>query len=123
MINASRQLSQSIQWPSLPSRVANLGWLLVAAWLGTVYLIISYGLRFVTSADVKLYVVQPLLWLSVGAMSIWLWRRQSPGATFPRDSWMIVVAALIALFIVAMMILFGILAGFGIRRTLVLRTG
>lgn len=97
-----------------PARVVlRHGWILVAGWLLLLFYITNYLLPRIRSADLNIYVFQPLLWLSLGALALWLWRRERGDAAFPIDRGLMVMAALVGAFQVAVFVLAGLLAGFG----------
>ncbi len=89
------------------------GWLLVVAWLLLLFYIINYLLPRVPSADANIYVLQPLLWSSLGGLALWSWRREMRDAAFPADRWLVLLAALVGAFQIAVFVLGGVLAGFG----------
>ena len=89
------------------------GWLLVVGWLLLLFCVINYLLPRVPSADANIYVLQPLLWSSLGGLALWSWRREMRDAAFPADRWLVLLAALVGAFQIAVFVLAGVLAGFG----------
>jgi len=89
------------------------GWLLVVGWLLLLFCVINYLLPRVPSADANIYVLQPLLWSSLGGLALWSWRREMRDAVFPADRWLVLLAALVGAFQIAVFVLGGVLAGFG----------
>ncbi len=94
-------------------RTPRRGWLLVSAWLLVVLYATGQLVPRVPSADMQVYILQPLLWLSLTALALWLWRREFGAAGFPADRWLVAAAVVVGLFQVAVFVLFGLLLGFG----------
>lgn len=113
MSSAATGLTGRFSLPRLGTLVARSGWGLLTIWLVAVYLLVSYALPQLQMANTNIYVLQPLLWGSVGALSIWLLRREFPGMSVPRDRWVVGISAVLGLFSISLLVLFGILAGFG----------
>lgn len=92
-------------------RLAVWMWPLVPAWAVGIYLIINYQLPGVFSWSVSLYVIQPLLWLSLGAMALLLalWSRLG----VPVSRFLIITAGVVGVFQLSLMVVAGLLAGFG----------
>lgn len=88
------------------------GWALVIGWLALLFYATHTLLPQIAPADVNIYILQPLLWLSLGALALGLWR-QEERAAFPRDHWLTALAVLVGLFQVTLFVLAGLLAGFG----------
>ncbi len=88
------------------------GWAPVIGWLVLLFYASHALLPQVAPADVNIYILQPLLWSSLGALALGLWR-QEDRAAFPRDRWLIALAVLAGLFQVTLFVLAGLLAGFG----------
>lgn len=95
--------------PALP----RWGWALVTGWLVLLFVITNGLLSRVAPADLNIYVLQPVLWSSLGVLVFWLWRQEDREVAFPKNRWLAAVAALAGLFQVALFVLAGLLAGFG----------
>jgi signal peptidase len=77
------------------------------------FLLVNFVLAKIRPPGLNLYILQPILWLSLAALSYWFWRRENPASSIPIDKGLIATAALIGLFQVAVFILFGLFSGFG----------
>lgn len=96
---------------SRPCFADRIGWPLVAAWLAVVALIVNFVLIFwVSSMPLNMYIAQPLLWGSVGALALWT---LGGDRKLPADRWLIAGAVMVGLFQVVLLFLAGLLAGFG----------
>jgi signal peptidase len=76
-----------------------------------IYLIINYQLPGPFSWSFSLYVIQPLLWLSLGGMALLLalWSRLG----LPVSRFLIITAGVVGIFQLSLFMLAGLLAGFG----------
>jgi len=92
--------------------VARWAWLLVPGWAVGIFLIINYVLPGGLSASANIYVVQPILWLSLAAMVLLLARYVSQ-VELPFSGFLVAVAALAGVFHLALLILAGVMLGFG----------
>jgi signal peptidase len=101
------------RWLELALGLQRQGWALVIGWLLLLFYVINYLLPRVPSADAQIYVLQPLLWSSLGGLAFWSWRREMRGAVFPADRWLLLVAVMVGAFQIALLVLAGVLAGFG----------
>ncbi len=93
--------------------LSHWGWALVIGWLVFLFYVTSALLPQVAPADVNIYILQPLLWFSLGALALGLWRQEERTASLPKDRWLIALAGLVGLFQVTLFVLAGLLAGFG----------
>lgn len=87
-------------------------WALIGAWTVAVYVWVNVARAALLAPEVSVYLVQPLLWLSLGAVSFFGWRvalAERPRAT-PR---LVLTGALIGAFHVALLVLAGLAFGFG----------
>lgn len=91
---------------------ARWGWVLVCTHLATAFLVTNYVLPGRVDASASLYVVQPLLWGSLGVLSLALLRSERSSLRFP---WMRItlLAVWAAGFHIASLAGAGILYGFG----------
>lgn len=89
------------------------GWALVIGWLACLFYATNALLPQIAPADVNVYILQPLLWASLGALALALWRAEEGAAALPQDRWLTALAALVGLFQVTLFVLAGLLAGFG----------
>lgn len=113
LTEATQEFGRRSRWPVPALASARQGWVLVAGGLLLLFYITSYLLPRVPSADLNIYVLQPLLWSSLGVLALGLWRREMRGTAFPIDRWLLVTAVLVGLFQIALFVLAGVLAGFG----------
>ncbi len=97
--------------PGLRS-IASWAWLLVPAWAVGIFLIINYVLPGGLSASANIYVVQPILWLSLAAVVLLLARYVSR-VELPFSGFLVAVAALAGVFHLALLVLAGVMLGFG----------
>ena len=89
-------------------------WALVILYLLSAYCATYLLLpRLPLIADVRVYVLQPLIWSSLAGLCIWLWRRERRSAAFPVSRVVVVAAVLVGLFQIALLVLAGTLMGFG----------
>ncbi|HJX61039.1 MAG TPA: signal peptidase I [Dehalococcoidia bacterium] len=102
------------------SRIARVGagvlpwaWLLIVGWVIGIYFIIYFLLpRLPLSASGSVYVVQPALWMSLGLVGLLLWRWGLQDK--PRlSAYLVAVGLLAGAFHVALLVLSGVLLGFG----------
>jgi signal peptidase len=87
-------------------------WALVGGWALAVYLWVNVAHAALLSPELSVYLVQPLLWLSLGAVSLFGWRValvERPRPT-PR---LVLTGALVGAFHVALLVLAGLAFGFG----------
>jgi len=103
---------------SLPRRrlaptLSRWGWALVIGWLALLFYVTNALLPQIAPADVNIYILQPLLWASLGALALALWRGEEGTTALPKDRWLTALAALVGLFQVTLFVLAGLLAGFG----------
>ena len=93
--------------------VSNIYWgtAIVAAYLAAAYFVIYKLLPSNVSADVYLYVAQPLIWSGLGFLSLFLWRRL-PDRPAPRP-FFIALAVIAGLFQLSFLVVAGLLFGFG----------
>jgi signal peptidase len=87
-------------------------WAPVLAWLAGIYLIVNLGLPNSLPAAYNVYLVQPLLWTSLGALSYLGWRFGL--ANRPRfGKAHLLLGVLVGVFQIAMLLAGGLLLGFG----------
>jgi signal peptidase len=91
-------------------RLARWLWLPVALYTAGVFAAVNYVLPELTSPDLNLYVVQPLLWGLLAVVSLVLLRRSGSSLVYPR---LVFFGLLAAAFHVASLVGAGILYGFG----------
>jgi signal transduction histidine kinase len=97
--------------PFLPVQQALArGWLQAALGLVVVLYLTTFVTPQLPRPDLSLYLVQPLLWLALGAVAL----ASGPGDLTRPDRWMVSVAALVGLFQVALFLVAGMLSGFGL---------
>ena len=88
-------------------------WLPILGWVTGIYFITYFLLpRLPLSASGNVYIVQPALWLSLALVSFAFWHKglqEKP----PLFSYVVVVALLAGVFHIALLILAGMMAGFG----------
>lgn len=89
------------------------GWILLSVWLFTVVLAGRYAPRLVSQVDLNLYLLQPLLWISVGLLALKLLNLSPAKLWAATGSWQIRMAAMVGLFQVSALVLSGLLVGFG----------
>jgi len=77
------------------------------------YLLLNFVFPGSTSGNLNLYVLQPVLWLTIAFLSIWLWSVEGERVNLFEHRTIILSAGLIGGVQVALSILFGFLAGFG----------
>jgi signal peptidase len=92
--------------------IGGWAWLLVPAWAIGIFLIINYVLPGGLSASANIYIVQPILWISLAAMAFLLARYVSQ-VELPFSGFLVAVGALAGVFHLALLILAGVLLGFG----------
>lgn len=95
------------------SPVAGWGRLLVFIWLITVYLARHLLAPRIESASLQMYVAQPLLWLSLAGMVVWLWQRGGEQDSSKHHPVVIGSAAAFAVFQTALLFLAGLFFGLG----------
>lgn len=95
---------------AVPAWRARAGLLVPGAALG-VYLVISLWLPKVVSGSLSVYVVQPLLWLGVAGVALACLRLTRVSLPFSRS--LLVIAALVGLFQLSILVMAGLLLGFG----------
>jgi DNA-binding NarL/FixJ family response regulator len=86
-------------------------WIVVAGWLALLIAAVNYWLPRAFAPDVSMYVAQPLLWLSLGGLAWWAWRREERRRAFPFSLWLIALAALIGFFQFGVVHLSGLVSG------------
>lgn len=89
------------------------GWLLVTAWLFVIVLLTRYLPLVIRSVNLNIYLVQPLLWLSIAALVLKLLEMKPRELWDQTDRWHIKIAVLVGLFQVSMLVISGLLVGFG----------
>ena len=108
-----RTCEHILDWTGGWVRAAGLWWVeVVALWALSIYLIIQIILPRLASGDAYLYVWQPLLWLSLAAVAGLGWRyglRNRPAL----GKALLSMALLTAIFQIALLIIAGLIQGFG----------
>jgi len=107
-----RELGWLSRVPPPSSRLAQRGWLVIVVGLFAIFSLTNYVLPYVTQADLSLWIVQPLLWHVLGGLTLWL-RPTTEGAEARRPAGITFSAFLAGLFQVSLLILAGMLTGFG----------
>ena len=110
MSQAMRILSRP-RW--LRAEAPKQSWALVAAWLLLIFYLLNSLIPRIPSADFSVYVLQPLLWLSLGALALGLRRWETGRIALPSDRGLVIAAFLIGLSQIALFLLAGMLVGFG----------
>ncbi len=83
----------------------------LVAYLGAAYAVVYYLIPGRLSADLELYVARPLIWSGLGALAYLLWRRLADRPPLSRA--FIALAVLAGMFQLSVMLLAGMLYGFG----------
>jgi signal peptidase I len=104
--------SRTIQTHLAPG-IGNRGWIVLTVWLFLVVIISGYFSSWIHSIPLNIYVFQPLLWLSVGFLAIWLGRSEPQMIPLSSGGWVTGMAALVGGFQVAVLMLAGVAVGFG----------
>ncbi len=87
-------------------------WALVGGWALAVYLWVNVARAALLSPELSVYLVQPLLWLSLGAVSLFGWRVALVERPRPSPR-LVLTGALVGAFHVALLVLAGLAFGFG----------
>ncbi len=87
--------------------------LLVFGWLVAVYLARHLLVSRIESAQIQMYVAQPLLWLSLAALVVWLWQQGGKEDSLKGNPVVIGSAAAFAVFETALLFLAGLFFGLG----------
>jgi signal peptidase len=99
--------------PAAPSKLKRFGWVLLSAWMLVVFLLSSFVIPGVFSPEVELYMAQPLLWLSMAGLAVWLRLREGEGLALLAKRDLILTGAMIGAIQVAVSVLLGVVLGFG----------
>jgi signal peptidase len=89
------------------------GWIILTVCLLIAYLLLNFGPRGIVPDNLNLYVFQPVLWLAIAFLALWLWAVAGEPVNFLGQRSLILTAAMIGGIQVAASIVFGFLAGFG----------
>ena len=104
--------SQTIQ-TYMVRGIGNRGWIILTTWLFLVVIVSGYLPDWIHSIPLNIYVVQPVLWLSVGFLAFWLGRSEVQMIPLYTGRWITGMAALVGFFQVAVFMLAGVAVGFG----------
>lgn len=113
MTGAIGYLNRGGRWlPRIPVEPGR-GWAVVLGWT----LFLFFGTNFLLSGlpwtDVSVYLLQPLLWLSLGVLAFRLGQQEGQDAALRPGRWLLVIGLLVGLFQLALFLLAGVLFGFG----------
>lgn len=109
----NRQIDNRMDAGILATFTRRYGWILVAAWLFGIVFLSRYLPLVIRSVNINIYLVQPLLWISIAALVLKLLDLSPRELWKLADRWHIKIAVLVGFFQVSMLVISGLLVGFG----------
>lgn len=94
-------------------RFSLAGWAVPLAGVLAVYGLTSFVLPRLGLPSLELYVLQPLAWLTLVALVMWVWRREAVPGAFPRPAGLLLTGTLLGVLQVAVLLGLGLVFGFG----------
>jgi signal peptidase len=93
---------------------SNWGWVLATVGLVVAALFANFASLLPVAPGLSFYLLQPLLYLTAGMLIWWLWRTEQTGSDpIPTDKTQIVAGAILGAIQVALLVIAGIILGFG----------
>ncbi len=105
--------TSDIVYEAAPNRAARRGWwLAVLALLVAIYLLVNFALSNFLSAELNIYLVQPILWTALAAAAFHGWKNGLDERP-PLNTGLVFLALLTGAFQIAILILAGMFYSFG----------
>jgi signal peptidase len=107
------QTSKRMKQSNLAQYARRYDWILTVVWLFIVVFCSHYLPLVIRSVNLNVYVIQPLLWISLAALVLILLQVRPRELWAATDRWVLGIGCIAGLFQVSILVLSGLLVGFG----------